>query len=339
MQKNKKFYSKILEPFIFSLFLLGFSFLLGCDSKKNIPQEKTSLVYPQMGDISLKVVSTGTLSPLRRIEVKASEKGRVEKIFAQEGHSVRESSVLALISPVDRIALMDTARASLYEAQQAKNEKKIKDAQLALKVAQEAYQPVPIVAPVSGEIIKKDLEIGELVASEKTLFVVSDRLVLRLLVNEADIGKIKVGQKVSFTLESFPEEEALGTVYSIAREGQNVSNVIQYEVLVTPNVVQRKWIAGMTVNAWFVIKEKKGVLTLPLSAVKRVGIQPFVVIQKPNKTWELRQLVCGHDDFQNIEIIEGIEENEGVLILSQSQFNRFYKEERSRPRTMRLPRM
>ncbi len=339
MQKNKKFYSKILKPFLLSLCLLSLFFFLGCDSKQNIPQEKNTLVYPQISDVSLKVVSTGTLSPLRRIEVKASEKGRVEKILAQEGHSVRESSVLALISPVDRIALMDTARASLYEAQQSKNEQKIKDAQLALKVAQEAYQPVPIVAPVSGEIIKKDLEIGELVASEKTLFVVSDRLVLRLLVNEADIGKIKTGQKVSFTLESFPEEEALGTVYSIAREGKNVSNVIQYEVLVTPNVVQRKWIAGMTVNAWFLIKEKKGVLTLPLSAIKRVGIQPFVVIEKPNKQWELKQVVCGEDDFQNIEILEGVNEKEGVLILSQSQFAKFYRETTNKSQNMRLPRM
>ena len=308
-----------LAFFIISIFLLS-----QCGKSQNKNQTMPEIVSPTIGNIEIKVLSTGTVSPYRRIEVKSSESGRVEKIYYDEGNYVPQGETLALISTIDRISLVDTAKANLFKAKKSGDKKLIQEANEELKIAEQAYNPVPIIAPVSGEIINRSIEIGEYIAQTKVLFVISDRLVLRVLVDEADIGKIKKDQKVKFYLDTFPDEIYYGKVRRIAKEGELISNVMQYEVVVFPNKVSKKWISGMTVNAEFYIKEKKNILLLPVEAVKKRKNKKFVAILENGKQ-TLRKVKTGISDYKNIEIIKGIRKDVKVIILNDYQFSSLFK--------------
>ncbi len=300
-------------------FILSFFILSQCGKPQNQDKVKTKIISPTIGNMEIKVLATGTISPYQRIEVKSSESGRVEKIYYDEGDYVKQGETLALISTADRISLIDTARANLFKAKKSGNEKLIKEAEEELRIAESAYNPVPIVAPVSGEIINRSIEIGEYIAPTKVLFVISDRLVLRVLVDEADIGKIKINQKVKFYLDTFPDETYYGRVKRISREGELVSNVMQYEVIIFPDMVSKKWIAGMTVNAEFYITEKKNIMLLPVEAVKKWQNKNFVVLSKNNKQI-VKQIKTGISDYRNVEIISGLNKDDKVVVLNDYQF-------------------
>ncbi len=308
----------------FAFFIIAIFFLSQCGNLQNKDQRRLEIVTPTIGNIEIKVLSTGTVTPYRRIEIKSSERGRVEKIYYDEGNYVRQGETLALVSTIERISLIDTARANLFKAKKSGDKKLIQEAKEELKIAEHAYNPVPIIAPVSGEIIKRSIEVGEYIEPTKVLFVISDRLVLRVLVDEADIGKIKINQKVKFYLDAFPDEIYYGKVARIAKEGELISNVMQYEVVVFPNKVSKKWISGMTVNAEFYIKEKKNVLLLPVEAVKEWKNKKFVVILENGKQI-LKRVKTGISDYKNIEIIKGIKKDDKVVILNDYQFLSLFK--------------
>ncbi|MBU1078643.1 MAG: HlyD family efflux transporter periplasmic adaptor subunit [Spirochaetes bacterium] len=333
---------------IYILFFL-IAILSGCSSKKQDISDYR-IVQPFKGDIIKKVLATGTLSPYRRIEIKATAQGRVEQIKVDEGSYVRQGQILAFISTTDRISLIDAAKANLYEAKRKGDADLIKEAEIELSIAQKAYNPIPVIAPVSGEIIKRSIEVGENVTASQDMFVISDRLVLVVQVDESDIGKISMGQKLDFYLETFPDERYFGRVKRISKEGVEVNNVMQYEVICFPDKVMKKWIAGMTVNAEFVELEKKGVLLLPVDAVKKISSQDdgpppmpgmrdpsqkipnrknmrFVVVLSNNKK-QLKTVTIGISDYKNIEIAEGIGQDEQVLVLSQNDFMTIFKSQK-----------
>ena len=316
--KNKKFYSLIS---MFVVFILIFS---GCSRKKDKKFVESEIVSPRKGDILVKVLATGTITPYRRIEIKSSERGRVEKIYFDEGDRIIKGQTLALISSLDRISLIDTARANLYKAKKSNDEELIKTAENELAIAEKAYNPVPQIAPVSGEIISRAIEPGEHVSMEKVLFVISDRLILRIQVDESDIGKIKLKQGIQFYLETFPDEKHIARVRRIAREGVIQQNVMQYEVLGFPDRVLRKWIAGMTVNAEFVISEKKNILLLPVDAVRTFKDKSFIIAVS-NENNVVKKVNTGISDYKDIEILKGVNEKDKVLVLGQKDFEEFFR--------------
>jgi len=169
------------------------------------------------------------------------------------------------------------------------------------------------------------------------LFVLSDKLVLRIDVDEADIGKIQINQRVKFYLDTFPDEIHWGKVKRISKEGKLVSNVMQYEVIVFPDKVSKKWISGMSVNAEFYVTEKENVMLLPFDAVKKFRDKNFVVVLK-NREKIPRSVKIGITDYKNIEIIKGISTNDKVLILSQAEFNSLFKRKLNPRRFRRLMR-
>lgn len=295
----------------------------GCGKKQqgNTTQEM-KITRLAKGSITVKVLATGTLSPYRRIEVKNSDRGRVEKLFYDESQSVRQGSTMALISTIDRISLLDMARANLFNAKRTGDSEKIKEAEDDLKTAEQAYQPVPIMAPVSGEVIKLGVQIGEIIAADTTLYVLSDRLILSVDVDEADIGKITINQNANFYLDTFPDEQHKGRVHRISREGELVSNVMQYEVLVFPDQVLKKWISGMTVNVEFIVTQKNNVNVLPYDAVHKDKETSYVVVIEKGGAQKRKEVKTGVTDYKSIEIISGLDQNDQVLILTKDQFDK-----------------
>jgi macrolide-specific efflux system membrane fusion protein len=265
----------------------------------------------ERGSIEVKVLSTGTIQPYTRVEVNSSVSGRIDRVEVDEGDVVKEGGILAWISSEDRVALLDAARSELEEAQKNEDEEMLKEAKMAYEIADKAYKPVPLTNSMSGEVIKRSCEPGQNVSTQSVLFVISDRLVASVEVDEADIGKIKLAQETIIELDAFPDERLKGKVTKISREGTLVSDVVEYEVMVEPQKVPRYWASGMTANVEFIIAKKDSILVIPKSAVKEMESMSLVMVlaDRPMS----REIKTGITDGKLIEVTEGLTEGDNII--------------------------
>ncbi|MEO0117065.1 MAG: HlyD family efflux transporter periplasmic adaptor subunit [candidate division WOR-3 bacterium] len=304
----KKFFIFIL---ILIVILLGFFFIRRRSVKPK--EEISSVLEVKRGDIEVKVLATGTIQPYTRVEVRSPVSGRVERVEVEEGDFVEKGTVLAWISSEERVALLDAARSLLESAERSKDEELLKEARASYEIAEKAYKPIPLTNSLAGEVISRACEPGQNVTPQTVLFVISDRLVAKVRVDEADIGKITVGQSAIITLDAFPNEPVAARVAKIAREAQVVSDVVVYDVLVEPISVPARWASGMTANVSFMVMSKKGVLTLPNAAIREREGEKFVMVMRENRP-EPRRIETGATDGKLTEILAGLEEGEKVLI-------------------------
>ena len=131
-----------------------------------------------------------------------------------------------------------------------------------------------IVAPIDGVVIDRQIEPGQTVAaslSAPTLFVIAQdlsRVQAKIMVDEADIGQVKEGQRVKFTVDAYPEDTFEGVVTQVRKQPQTEQNVVAYVVLAEATNPNGKLLPGMTANADIVIEELKGVLKVPSAALR-----------------------------------------------------------------------
>jgi macrolide-specific efflux system membrane fusion protein len=260
-------------------------------------------------NMEIKVLSTGTIEPYTRVEVSSSVGGRIDRVEVDEGDIVEKGDILAWISSEDRIALLDAARSALESAQKKNDPEAIKEAQVAYEIADKAYKPVPLTNSISGEVINRSCEPGQNVSTQSILFVISDRLVASVEVDEADIGKIKSRQETWIVLDAFPDERLKGKVSKISREGRLVSDVVVYDVMVDPLKVPHHWVSGMTANVEFIADRKDSILVIPKSAVMKGN---FIMVLEDQPV--PRSIKTGITDGRMLEITEGLKEGELVII-------------------------
>jgi membrane fusion protein, macrolide-specific efflux system len=284
-------------------------------------QEQIVTADVTRGNIEVKVLSTGTVQPYTRVEVNSPVSGRIDRVLVDEGNVVKPGDVLAWISSEDRIALLDAARSNLDAAQKKGDSAAIKDALASQVIADNAYKPVPLTNSISGQVIARSCEPGQNVTTQTVLFVISDRLVASVQVDEADIGKIFLGQDAVINLDAFPNENILGKVTKIAHEGSLVSDVVVYNIMVEPLQVPSDWSSGMTANVSFVIVNQQNVLTIPSTAVKERNGNKFVLVMTNNHP-EPKHITTGATDGKSIEITDGLAEGDKVVVSGlQSQSN------------------
>ncbi|MCX7785512.1 MAG: efflux RND transporter periplasmic adaptor subunit [candidate division WOR-3 bacterium] len=295
------------------IIIVGGFFILRSSYVKKSQTPKLTTFEVTKGNIEVKVMATGTIRPYTRVEVKSPVSGRVEEILVDEGAKVKPGDILAWISSEDRIALLDAARAVLESAQKSHDSSQIRSAQKSYEIAEKAYKPVPLTNSIAGEVISRSCEPGQNVNTQTTLFVISDRLVASVTVDEADIGKIELGQKAQITLDAFPNEPVSAKVTKIAREGTIVSDVVVYNVLVEPEKVPAKWASGMTANVEFFVVKKDNVLLIPKSAIKERNGNQIVQVFASNKP-EPRKIIAGVTDGKMVEVVEGLSEGDKILI-------------------------
>lgn len=131
-----------------------------------------------------------------------------------------------------------------------------------------------IISPVSGMVVSKNIEAGQTVAASfetPTLFKVAEDLTkmkIEASVVEADVAKVREGQRVEFSVDSFPDEVFAGIVTQVRNEALNVSNVVTYIVIIEINNQSLKFKPGMTANVDIVTAEKKGILLAPNKALR-----------------------------------------------------------------------
>jgi macrolide-specific efflux system membrane fusion protein len=293
----------------------GFWFLkIRNGDKSGLPKFETARV--ERGDLKETVLSTGTIQPYTRVEVKPSGRGRVEQVQVREGDRVRTGAVLALISSEERIALLDAARAALEASRREPDPAAAADAQASLKLAEQSYRPVPLTASIAGEVIKRAAEPGQNVSAEDILFVISDRLVASVEVDESDIGQIRLGRKARIRLDAYPDQVAEGRVIQISRESRVESDVVVYDVIVEVPRVPPFWASGMTANVEFIIAEKTGVLVIPKTALKKRGGRTEVLVPAEAGFAPRPPLPVetGITDGKMVEITAGLAEGETIVV-------------------------
>jgi len=303
---------KLMVGIIFVIIVLAGFFYLRNRNASNSAQPSYETARVERGNIEIKVLSTGTIEPYTRVEVSSSVSGRIDRVEVDEGDIVKEGDILAWISSEDRIALLDAARSGLESAQKKNDPEAIEEAEMAYEIADKAYKPVPLTNSISGEVINRSCEPGQNVSTQSILFVIADRLVATVQVDEADIGNIKLGQETWIVLDAFPDERLKGKVSKISREGTLVSDVVVYDVMVNPLKVPRHWASGMTANVEFIVEKKDSVLIIPKSAVKQGRGENFVVVLEEEPT--PRKIETGLTDGRVVEVTEGLKEGQKVIL-------------------------
>lgn len=260
---------------------------------------------PTYGSIKQTVTTTGVVEPQNRLEIKPSVGGRVEKIFFEEGDTVKTGEILALLSSTERSSLLDAAKLKGQET---------------LSYWENVYKPIPLVSPIDGEVIVRNFEPGQSVTTADAVMVLSDRLIVVAQVDETDIGHVKKGQPALLKLDAYPDIEVPGTVSHVSFESLLVNNVTIYEVSIVPDQIPDVFRSGMSANVDIIRAQKEKALLLPSYVIQSgKGDSPFVMIEGPDGNKDRAQISTGLADEDNTEIIAGLTEKDTVLWNKESR--------------------
>lgn len=260
----------------------------------------------EKGDIVIGVTATGTINAVTTVDVGTQVSGVISKLYADYNSEVKKGQIIAVLDTTSLSMSVEEARSNYYKAQarhrQAKQvfqrnkillEKKViaqveydqsyTDLQAAISDLNSANSQLSksqinlkfakIVSPIDGIVISKSVNVGQTVAASfntPTLFTIANdlsRMEVTASVDEADIGQVKVGQKVLFNVDAYNEETYEGKVKQIRLQPTIVQNVVTYTVVVDASNPDRKLMPGMTANITIIMNEKKDVLKVPFSAL------------------------------------------------------------------------
>lgn len=304
---NKKLFKWFLFSIIFIIIAFGIYYFYYSYNKKNNSEITYIEEEVTKDSIESTILSTGVVQPKNRLEIKSPIAGRLEKILIVEGENVSKGQILAWMSSLERAALLDSARAKGNEE---------------LKRWEELYKPVPIIAPINGKIILKNVEIGQTFTTNDSVFVMSDKLTVKAQVDETDISQIILKQNAKIVLDAYPNEIITAIVDKIAYDAKTVNNVTTYIVEVLPSQIPTHMRSGMTANVTFVVASKEDALVIPTEAIKIKNGKNFVLYKSNNsknhKNKEQqnieKEIITGISDGKSTEVISGLEEGDIILI-------------------------
>lgn len=250
------------------------------------------------------VTATGTIEPVETVEVGTQVSGKVEKIYVDFNDVVKKGDLLAELDKLTLNQSVSRAKASLTSAESQLNYAKLTyertkqlfeanaatlaayqeaqnsytQAQMSKKNAQAAYDQTlvdlsyaEIYSPIDGIVLDRAVEVGQTVAasfSTPTLFTLANDLTKMQVeadVDEADIGQVKEGQRVTFTVDAYMEDSFDGTVSQIRMKPTTTSNVVTYTVIIDAPNPDQKLFPGMTASVTIVTEEQTG-LAVPAEA-------------------------------------------------------------------------
>ena len=256
-------------------------------------------VKVEVGEMHASVFTTGVVQPDNRVDVKAPIAGRAEEVLVQEGDRVERGQILLWMSSSERAALLDAARAR---------------GPAELKRWEGLFRPTPLIAPVSGQIIQRNIEPGQSFGTADAILVMADRLIIEAPVDETDISQIKLGQKTTVVLDAYRDQTLPSHVGSIAYEARLNNNVTTYMANVVFDKVHEFIRAGMTANVNFDLASKKDALILPSEALKSRRNETYVLVPDIEGKPVKRTVRVGITDGRRVEILEGVKAGEVVLV-------------------------
>jgi HlyD family secretion protein len=259
------------------------------------------------GDLQVVVTATGTLSAVRTVQVGTQVSGTIAKLYVDFNSTVKEGQIVALIDPTFLEASVKDAQANLQRAKAQANESKRafnraktllekglasqadydaaittyesnsaaqKQAQAQLDRAEINLRYATIRAPIDGVVISRAVDVGQTVAaslSAPTIFTIANDLTkmqVQANVDEADIGKVRVGQEVKFSVDAYAEQPFQGVVSQIRLASVTVQNVVNYTVIIDVPNPELKLMPGMTATVTILVTKKENVLRVPTIALR-----------------------------------------------------------------------
>ncbi len=324
----------------------------------------TAAVAP--ANIMNSITATGTIEPVTSVTVGTQVSGIVSKLFVDYNSVVKKGQVIAELDKTNLMSQLNTAKTQLATAQsqlnyQTANYKRYKtlfekglvaaddfdNAKLSYTQAKEqvvsAKEEVQraqtnlgyatITSPIDGVVLSKSVEEGQTVAasfSTPELFTIAQNLTNMQVVadvDEADIGDVKEGERVTFTVDAYPDDTFEGEVKQVRQEATTTNNVVTYEVVISAPNADLKLKPGLTANVTIYTAERKGVLSVPSKALRfipqkeTVGKMKIVdVANAKNKVWTIEgnsivahKVNIGMTDGTNTQIVGGIAEGTKVV--------------------------
>lgn len=324
----------------------------------------TAAVAP--ANIMNSITATGTIEPVTSVTVGTQVSGIVSKLFVDYNSVVKKGQVIAELDKTNLMSQLNTAKTQLATAQsqlnyQTANYKRYKtlfekglvaaddfdNAKLSYTQAKEqvasAKEEVQraqtnlgyatITSPIDGVVLSKSVEEGQTVAasfSTPELFTIAQDLTNMQVVadvDEADIGDVKEGERVTFTVDTYPDDTFEGEVKQVRQEATTTNNVVTYEVVISAPNADLKLKPGLTANVTIYTAERKGVLSVPSKALRftpqkeTVGKMKIVdVANAKNKVWTIEgnsivahKVNIGMTDGTNTQIVGGIAEGTKVI--------------------------
>lgn len=317
-------------------------------------------------NINQSITATGTVKPVTQVEVGTQVSGIVNKLYVDYNSEVKKGQVIAELDKTnllnelaskrstmanaktqydyqlrnytrlktlfDKKLIADTEyETALYNYETAKNSYDISRNDVAKAETDLGY--ATIYSPIDGVVLSRAVEEGQTVAasfSTPTLFTIANDLTAMQVVadvDEADIGDVAEGQRVSFTVDAFPNDVFDGTVTQVRQQATTTSNVVTYEVVISAYNPDLKLKPGLTANTTIFTLEKNNIITVPAKALRFTPVESLVSsnteivdVQAPQKVWIhdgnrfIAQAVeTGISNGVLTEIISGIDEGTSIV--------------------------
>ena len=312
------------------------------------------------------VTATGTIEAVTSVTVGTQVSGIVNKLYVDYNSQVKKGQVIAELDKTNLLSELNTAKANLASATsnlsyQAANMNRYQtlykkglvsadEYENALLTYRQAKEQVAsskenvqkaqtnlgyatITSPIDGTVISKSVEEGQTVAASfntPELFTIAKDLTnMQVVANvdEADIGNVKEGDRVTFTVDAYPDDTFEGTVKQVRLEATTTNNVVTYEVVISAPNADLKLKPGLTANVTIYTQERSGVLAVANKALRftptkeTVGKDMKIVDCKgKNKVWTLNgntltahPVTIGQSDGINTEITKGLKQGDKIV--------------------------
>ncbi len=312
-------------------------------SKNNKPVVAGTTVAVERGDVQAVVSATGTISPVNSVDISSKISGRITEVKVNENDQIKTDQVLILLDDTRLKTTVSQARARLINAQAnyertsrlaaagALSAQQLDTALTDYQVAQAAYDDATdqlddtiIRSPIDGIVIGKPIPAGQTVApgisTPMVLMTIADmsKMQISVQVDESDVGKVQVNQKVTFTVDSHPGKTFTGVVSNVSNKATIQQNVVYYPVTVDIDSPQGLLKPTMTARVSVLIGESKNVLAVPLAAVKQNKGQSYVQVMKDGKPQNVTvQLGLASDD--KVEVVSGLNDGDQILLTTKAQ--------------------
>ena len=317
--------------------------------------------------IHTSITATGTIEPVTSVTVGTQVSGIVAHLYVDYNSIVKKGQVIAELDKTNLISELNRARADLSSAQSTldyqranynryktlyekglvsadefesnrlnyeKARQSVASSQESVRKAETNLGYATITSPIDGVVLSKSVEEGQTVAASfntPELFTIAQDLTnMRVIadIDEADIGGVKEGQRVSFTVDAFPDDKFEGSVTQVRQQATTSSNVVTYEVVISAPNNDLKLKPGLTANVTIFTMEKDNILALPSKALRFTpneallkGDQQIADVEAPAKVWTLEgntfkahRVETGVSNGMMTEIVSGVKEGTEILV-------------------------
>lgn len=298
-------------------------------------------------DITTSVTATGTLEPVTSVTVGTQVSGIVAHLYVDYNSVVKKGQVIAELDKTNLLSELASAKAQLSSAKSSLSYQKanfdryktlfnkglvsandfeqarltydqalqnVRTATENVKKAETNLGYATITSPIDGIVLSKSVEEGQTVAASfntPELFTIAQDLTKMQVIadiDEADIGEVRQGARVEFTVDAYPDDTFTGEVTQVRQVATTESNVVTYEVVISAQNNDLKLKPGLTANVTIFTKEAKNVLSVPTKALQFTPNEKMLTkeqsiqdCQGKNKVWVLENNV-----FRAIPVTTGI---------------------------------